>query len=308
MSVSSTLDPDRPPVFIIGGSRTGSEMLKTMLCEGGEQDFVDELFLLCPGWLHPDLESGLRSQVGDPNAPGVLDRLLEYLFSGKPYGWIWQKADEQLDRELLRAELSGKRLDLRAIFLGIMRSHAIMRGRTRIGAKFPTHYSYTRRLLEWFPGCKLLHTTREPKAVYASQAAKYLASDDPAWRRGYKRFQQFVHINLQISWTGRLHRRLAGLPNYRLVRYEDVIRDPATALRSICGFLDLEFRDAMLSPKRYGSSFDRGGSQGVASVSLDRWREELAPATIWLMDALHPVARRRFGYGDEPMGASGGRP
>ena len=65
------------PVFIIGGSRTGSEMLKTMLCESPEQDFVDELFLLCPRWLHPDLDSMIRRHVGSLDGPGALDRLLD---------------------------------------------------------------------------------------------------------------------------------------------------------------------------------------------------------------------------------------
>jgi hypothetical protein len=286
------------PVFIIGGSRTGSEMLKTMLCESPEQDFVDELFLLCPAWLHPDLASGLERHVGDLTADGALDRLVAFLYSGKPYGWFWEHAEEQLDSDLLRKRLQERPLSLRNLFDAVMRTHADMRGKTRLGAKFPTHYSYTDRLLEWYPDCRLLHTTREPKAVYASQSAKHTSADDPAWDRAAMRFKQFVHINLQVSWTGHWHRRLAGRENYRLVRYEDIVGNPEASLRGICAFLRLEFHDRMLNPKRYGSSFVKvRGARGIDSASVERWRRELSPLTARLIDTLHPLARRRLGYG-----------
>ncbi len=285
------------PVFIIGGSRTGSEMLKTMLCEGSQQDFVDELFLYCPRWLHPDLESTIRRHVGTLSGPGALDRLLDFLYSGAAYGWFWENAAEQLDRDLLRSRLREGPLDMRHLFDAVMRTHAEMRGKTRIGAKFPTHYSYTDRLLEWYPDCRLLHTIREPKAVYASQAAKYVKPDDSAFARHSMRFKQFVHINLQVTWTARLHRKLRHLPNYRLVRYEDSVREPEQSLRSICEFLGLTYEEAMLMPKRYGSSYGKiPGARGVDEGSLERWRRDLSPITAWSIDALHPLARRRFGY------------
>jgi len=55
----------RPPVFIIGGSRTGSEMLKTMLSVSPDLDFADEMVVRAPWWLHKDLESSIRDHVGD---------------------------------------------------------------------------------------------------------------------------------------------------------------------------------------------------------------------------------------------------
>ena len=293
--------PRKPasPVFIIGGSRTGSEMLKTMLCEGPEQDFVDELFLFCPRWLHPDLDSMIQRHVGSLSADGAVDRLLEFLYSGRPYGWFWANAETQLDRTLLAERLRERPLSLQHLFDAVMRTHAETRGKTRLGAKFPTHYAYTDRLLEWYPDCRLLHTVREPKAVYASQGAKYLSPGDSALSRGLTRFKQFVHINIQVSWTGRLHRQLRDRPNYQVVRYEDMVGSPEETLRGVCDFLDLRFDEAMLSPKRYGSSFGRtAGARGVDDRSLERWRRDLSPLTVFLMDALHPVARRRFGYHD----------
>ena len=285
------------PVFIIGGSRTGSEMLKTMLSESPNLDFVDELFLRCPRWLHKDLKRNISEHVGDTHAPQALERLLELLFSGIPYGWFWKNADTQLDRDRLRDALRGERLDMRSIFRAIMVVHAGMRGKTRIGAKFPMHYSYTPLLLQWFPRCRLIHTTREPKAVYASQASKYIQPDQRALSVAWMKFRQFMHINLQVSWTARIHARLRMLPNYRLVRYEDVVRNPERTIRDLCEFLDVSFDPGMLAPKQYGSSFEAiGGERGIDASSLERWRETILPLTAITMDMMHLRARSLLGY------------
>lgn len=287
----------RKPVFIIGGSRTGSEMLKTMLSMSPHLDFVDEMFLLSPRWLHRDLRSTLQDHVGDLSAPGALDQVLTLLYSGKPYGWFWTVADKELDRDRLRSELAVEPLTLRSIFRAIMVVHAEGQGKSGYGAKFPLHYSYAGRLLEWFPDCRLIHTTRNPKATYASQAAKYVRNDPSAASRTYMRFRQFVHINLQISWTARMHRKLAMLPNYCLARYEDIVLRPDETLKRLCQFLDVEFLPEMLNPHQYGSSFDRiGGGRGVDASSLDRWKTTLHPVTSQLIDLLHPFASRTFGY------------
>jgi hypothetical protein len=285
------------PVFIIGGSRTGSEMLKTMLSMSNELDFVDELFLICPRWLHRDLKSNIKEHVGDLAAPGAADRVVDLVFSGKPYGWFWTVTEKKLDRELLRAELAREGLSLKSIFRAIMVVHAHINRKSGHGAKFPLHYSHAAKLLEWFPGCRLIHTTRNPKAIYASQSAKYARHQKNALGRGFVRFQQFVHINLQISWTARLHTRLKDAPNYCLVRYEDVVLQPESELRRICNFVGAKFIPAMLHPHQYGSSFDRiGAGKGVDSSSLERWRTSVRPITAKAIDILHPFASKTFGY------------
>lgn len=285
------------PVFIIGGARTGSEMLKSMLSASEELDFVDELFLICPPWLHRDLESNIRKHVGSLSAPDALDRLMELLYSGIPTGWFWSVVHEKLDKDLLRKELAAGPLNMRSILRAIMIVHAHGNKKRGFGAKFPMHYSHTDKLLEWFPDCRLLHTTRHPKATYASQGAKYIRKGAGPLSRGFTRFQHFVHINIQITWTARLHEKLKHLPNYRLVRYEDVVLNAEAELKSICEFLDVNFVPEMLAPPQYGSSFDTiGGRRGVDKSSLERWRTTIWPVTAQLIDLFHPSAKGVFGY------------
>lgn len=285
------------PVFIIGGSRTGSEMLKTMLSASPDLDFVDELFLYCPRWLHKDLATNIREHVGSLEREGASKELVDLLYSGTPYGWFWDNVHRQLDRKKFEQVLADSGLTMRELFIAIMCVHATMNGKNGHGAKFPLHYSSTGKLLEWFPNCKIIHTTRNPKAVYASQSAKYLKDRQSDLSRAYLRFQHFVHINIQTSWTALIHKRFSGLENYRLIRYEDTVRNPREQLRDLCEFLEVDFLETMLSPKQYGSSFNTiKGDKGVSLSSLDRYRSTTSKATQFFMDVAHSRAYKLLGY------------
>lgn len=289
-------DLDRP-VFIIGGSRTGSEMLKTMLSASPKIDFVDELFLYCPGWLHKDLATNIKEHVGNLDSKDVLDKLLDFLYSGVPYGWFWSVAERELDRAALRVELSAGPLDYRSLFASIMVVHARMRGKSGVGAKFPMHFSSTRQLLKWFPDCRLIHTTRNPKDVYASQSAKYISSEQNAMSRSYSRFKQFVHINIQTTWTAHYHQVLRSLPNYRLIRYEDVVLKPEETTRSLCEFLEIPYIRQMLEPNQYGSSFGNiKDRRRIETKAVGRWRKKISRSSALFMDIAHRRACRILGY------------
>jgi len=286
------------PVFIIGGSRTGSTMLRTILNKSPEIDLADELHFYSLPWLRRDVATNIRKQVGRLDSPHALDKLMSLLYSGAAEGWFWQEAERLLDRDMMRRQLSSRPLTMQNIFHAILVVHAEMRNKARCGSKFPTHYLFTDKLLEWYPDCRLVHTTRNPKAVYASQANKYLSEEQSWFSRGYMRFRQFVHINIQLTLTARLHKQLHELPNYQLVRYEDVVQDPVSEIQRVCDFLEIDFLPQMLSPERFGSSFDRPGvvGEGIETSSLERWRTSIHPLTAKLMDLGHRRAIRILGY------------
>jgi len=285
------------PVFIIGGSRTGSEMLKTMLSASSEIDFVDELFFYCPRWLHKDLATNIKEHVGKLRSQDALDKLLDLLYSGIPYGWFWSEVEQELDKAALRTELDGGSLDDRMLLTSIMSVHATMRGKSGIGAKFPVHYSMTDKLLAWFPECRLIHTTRNPKDVYASQAAKYTTSRHSRVSRNYSRLLQFAHINIQTTWTARCHKKLCSLPNYRLIRYEDIVTKPEETTRDLCEFLEIPFIQQMLEPNQYGSSYGNiGGRRGIETHSIGQWRRKISLTSALFMDFAHRRACRILGY------------
>ena len=289
------------PVFIIGGSRTGSTMLQTILSTSPDICLTDELQFRSPSWIHRDLVSDIRTHVGPLDKADAIDRLMDLLYSGTQAGYFWSNAKRLLDRDMLHEELSARPLSMQTILDSILVVRARMKGQPRIGAKFPMHYSFTPQLLEWYPNCMLIHTTRLPKAVYASQAAKYLKPGQGRVAKAIMRFKQFVHINIQITWTARLHRKLRDLPNYRLVRYEDLVLEPETEISQLCEFLEIDFQPEMLKPKQFGSSFKDIGNnnRGIERSSLEKWRTAISPFTARTIDLLHHRAYRYLGYDND---------
>jgi hypothetical protein len=289
------------PVFIIGGSRTGSTMLQVILSKSPDLSVTDELQYRSPWWLHRDFLQDVETHVGPLDSQGALDRLVDLAYSGIPVGWFWSASKELLDREILREELSNRVLSPQSILDAVLRAHARSFDKTRIGAKFPMHYSYTDKLLEWYPNCLLIHTTRNPKAVYASQANKYLKPIKGQVAKNYMRLKQFAHINIQTSLTAKLHDKLRDRPNYILVRYEDLVTEPETQIRQLCDFVGIGFQENMLKPRQFGSSFGDIGheNKGIERSSVDRWRTSISRPTAKIMDLMHSRAFRAFGYTHE---------
>lgn len=276
-------------------------MLQVILSKSPDLCITDELQYRSPWWLHRDFLDDIRTHVGPLDDDSALDRLVELVYSGTPVGWFWSASKELLDRNLLIEELTGRTLSPQTILDAVLTAHARSCDKTRIGAKFPMHYSYTEQLLEWYPNCLLIHTTRNPKAVYASQANKYLKPLKSRISKNYMRFKQFAHINIQTTLTARLHNKLRDRPNYTLMRYEDLVTEPDVQIRRLCDFVGIEFQDDMLAPRQFGSSFGDIGHEkkGIEQSSIDRWRTSVSRPTAKIIDLLHPRAFRAFGYTNE---------
>ncbi|MEM7281580.1 MAG: sulfotransferase [Pseudomonadota bacterium] len=286
------------PVFIIGGSRTGSEMLKTILTSGPDIDMINEMFLLCPRWLHPDLKSSIEQNFGSIDALKDVDGLVDLLYSEEPYGYFWSEISEKVPREALRNALMAETsLSLKQVFKCLLSEHAAFAGKSIPGAKFPLHYSRTEQLLEWFPDCRLIHTVRDPRAIYSSQMSKYVRDDYGRAKNAWIRLQHFVHIYIQIKWTTRIHHKLQHRPNYLLSRYEDLVHKPDEAVTRICDFLEVEKTPSMLNPTQYNSSFKQGViSQGFDKRATDGWRNKMSQRTVRLINFLNQGELATLGY------------
>jgi hypothetical protein len=286
-------------VFIIGGSRTGSELLKNFFRKYTKVDMVPEMFLLCPRWLHKDFATNVRQYAGGFGENCNLESLVDLMYSKKLYGQLWSVVDE-LDRSEMMDRLSATDRSLREIFQVIMDMHATVNNKTVQGAKFPLHYSYAELLFEWFPKCKLIHTVRDPRAIYSSQSNKYTGKEFSGARNTLIRAKQFTHISIQTAWTSRLHNKLMHRSNYMLSRYEDLVTGPRDALKRICKFVDIPYEDKMSNPELYNSntSFGKAGSSGARldKGSLDAWKTRINPATSRIICRLNKTAMKNFGY------------
>jgi hypothetical protein len=109
--------------------------------------------------------------------------------------------------------------------------------------KTPTNERYLARLWAEFPEAKVIHVIRRPEAALASHKALLGAR----WRPGrevaavYRNMARSLRIAVQQS-------RLAPSDRYLLVRYEDLVAEPAAAGRRLAAFLGIEPLPSLAEP------------------------------------------------------------
>jgi hypothetical protein len=98
------------------------------------------------------------------------------------------------------------------------------------------------------------------------------------------------------------------------LRYEDVVTNPDTCARLMCGFLSVAFDRAMIEADRFkdysaggvwqgNSTFDVGMNT-LSRSPLGRWRHRLAPPIVGLVELACAAEMRACGY--EPAGVTAG--
>ena len=300
-------------VFIVGSSRTGTSFLREILNSSEDVAICDEthffespktltnlLWYLLNGpesaanWGKTELMEKLTTpgvrhelaQVGNMSSDSGVERIVDYLRS------CWRWAPANINREELLHRLLASDRTERSLFDAVMACYA--NGKPIRGEKTPAHIYHVPTLLEWFPNAKIVHTFRDPRAIFALQKGL------PFSRKGFTRlysilrhsaliFEIYLSLDIIITWLRitQLHHQYQQLypNNYYLFKYEDLLEIPQVHLKKLCDFLEIDLTERML--QRVSQDPSRGPSprmQGVGGV--DSWRKHLHPATdrwfVWV--------------------------
>jgi len=160
------------------------------------------------------------------------------------------------------------------------------------------YYSYTELLIKWFPGCKIIHTIRDPRASYASQLIKHKKVTTGFLNRKISAGLQFIHIIMQYRWQVKVHKKLSVYPNYVLFKYEDFVENPEIRLKELCQFLQVEYKESMLSPTISNSSHG-GKCSNITKISKDSvlfWKSILSPRVIGMIEMINKKYMTELGY------------
>jgi hypothetical protein len=108
-----------------------------------------------------------------------------------------------------------------------------------IGDKDPRLIEYIGGTSKMFPEAKFIHLIRDPRDVLLSKKKAQWSKGRPSW---YHIFANYVQLKLG-EWQGR------QLPadKYLIITYEDLLNAPEDTVAEICGFLNVNFEQQMLS-------------------------------------------------------------
>ena len=218
-----------------------------------------------------------------------------------------QHAQMTLDGDALAAALAREpAVSLGAVFAHALRQYARREGKPRWGVKDPRNEFHADQILAEFPAARVVHMLRDPRDVIASQRAmwgsraQHIVSTTHDWRRSaaLARRHQAVHRG-----------------SYAVVRYEDLVLDPARVVLDLCRTLDLDYRPAMLdlaepplSQTPEGDDSRRAGPRTAISAGrVARHLRDLAPGEARYVEWRARREMDDWGYARATPARPGGR-
>ena len=165
--------------------------------------------------------------------------------------------------------------------------------------KTPWNEHHAWEIFRTWPRAKCVHVLRDPRDVLATYQRRDRHQGRPvssvtavahAWRRS------------ALSASTNL---VSHPQQYLLIRYEDLVLEPAATMKAVVGFLDIPFEELLLEPTRCAGSVDWSGNavgesfQGISASRLGRWREECETSDLRLLEALVAAEAAEFGYSRE---------
>jgi hypothetical protein len=161
--------------------------------------------------------------------------------------------------------------------------------------KTPANRNHVDQIFTRFPNAKLLVTLRDPRAILATQIALEKT-------RRTKRFSVYYVI---AHWrvAAKLARRVrAGDVQGVFVQFEQLVSDPAAAMKKVCDYLEVQFNpEVVLTPTKIGEPWGGNSAAQIAFSQISaepasRWAKELSEDEIgwveWHCRDLMP----EFGY------------
>jgi len=182
-----------------------------------------------------------------------MERLLDDI-SADP--WV-RKGGLVPDRQ---AVLEQRPSDYAGLVDAIFSAYARAQGKSHWGDKTPGYVEDLDLINDLFPQCRVIHLVRDGRDVALSLAGLSWGSRD------------LIRNAAEWRWKAVLGRKMGGLlgARYLEIFYEDLVRDPQSVLRRICGFLGVDHEEAMLT---YPES-----AQGAMPAGSLRWhRSSIAP-------------------------------
>ena len=272
----------RTPVFIVGAPRSGTTLLRVLLNRHPELAICGET-----NFFHRIYER--RAVFGDLADAGHRARAVDaYLATGSA-----QRLGMNLTA--LRERMLRDAVTCRDFFSSLIGAWADVCGKPCSGEKTPWHSLYVKTLIEWFPGCSIVHLVRDPRdAVSSLITMPWESRSVLAATRVWRRFN-----------TGALE--AANDSGYLLAKYEELVARPDEQLARICAHIGVRYAAEMKGP-RDGENpahwwSERAHGQ-ITGARTGAWRNQLQPWQTEVIETIAGGLLDHFGYRRERLPAS----
>jgi hypothetical protein len=272
------------PLFIIGTERSGSNLLRLMLNEHPSiaiphpPHILKELGPLEPRYGDLSDDRNFRRLVEDTV------RLVELHFS--PWGL-------RVDPEAAFREAPAR--SVYGVQAALYDQYRRAKGKDRWGCKSTFVVHYADRVRRVHPGARFIHLVRDGRDVAVSARRSVFNHFHPHYVARLWAEQQRLAAALAKSLPAEA---------MRTVRYEDLLEDPAKALREVCGFLGEDYSDALLNYHQSGHARELASAsrswencdKPVLKANRARYKSALSAEEVFIFEREAAEELLRFGY------------
>ena len=175
---------------------------------------------------------------------------------------------------------------------------------SRFVEKSVEHAEFAALLKQLYPDASFIHIVRNPYATLVSLRRHMSIAGYPmlgpalaALNNSYYHLYHNPHI----------------VPDYLVIRYEDLLRQPEAAMREIAKHTDIPFSADLLTPTDLdglwtGNSSSGQAFEGISPRPIDAWQAHIHPLETAFVNQLFPHVLRDYGYERHPVQSSIYRP
>lgn len=301
-----------PAVFIVGASRSGTELLRSVLNGHPAVHVARETHYF------DDLRARLAGGGAAPASAGERAAALDHFVAleASAYGYDGARLGET--RPEARAALDAASSALGPSVDAIFAAHCLGgdppgTGPWRVwGEKTPRHVFRGAEILTALPGARLVVAVRDPRGAVSSyrdwtnrwfQDQTVSAAVSRAVAAETRRVRRSWSLTLAtLMWRSAMATAIGlqgefGADRVHLVRFEDLVSRPEPTIAALCRFLRLPADPGMARVSVVNSSYVAGGRQsGFRPEAALRWRQALSPAEQRHVERVAGAVMRDLGY------------
>lgn len=230
---------ERRPVFIIGSPRSGTSLLRLILTSHSQIIIPPECGFIV--WLWQKYHDWTASNAHD-------DRLIEQFLADL---YVCKKFDTwALDKQELNSLIRNRQpTDYATLCALIYEAYANSRSRSAVlwGDKNNFHVNHLPTLNEIYPEARFLHIVRDGRDVVCSYREVMKQNSTSPYA---PQFRTDIE-SIAGEWSSNVcnvENYLSGLDGSRkrTLRYEDLVRQPESAIAGICAWVGLDYEQQML--------------------------------------------------------------
>jgi hypothetical protein len=269
------------PVFVGGCPRSGTTLLgqmlhaHPMLAMPPETRFVVESFRR-------------RAKFGDLRDEANRVAVAEWIVDRKKSRF----KDMKLDRDRVVERIRSAPPTIGSLSGAVLEEFAEVHGASRWGDKRPLHVQLLRILFRLYPDMQFIHLIRDARGTTAS--LKKLGWWGWGAPEALDRWRRAIEAGIAA-------REYLGPDQYIELRYEDLVDNPVDELHRLAEFLRIPYTEKMLAhyetgPKLIDKPYHERLAEPVNAAAVERWRTDLEPEELALVEAKVGPLLDEFGY------------